>query len=56
MEEEPGQGASGTGFIWDVDGHVVTNDHVVQGSRELAIRFASGEAARDRAGRPCSQL
>jgi 2-alkenal reductase len=45
-EEEPGQGATGTGFIWDSDGHIVTNDHVVQGAREVAVRFASGEVAR----------
>jgi len=45
--EEPGeQGASGTGFVWDSDGHVVTNDHVAQGAREVAVRFASGDVAR----------
>ena len=37
--------ASGTGFIWDNDGHVVTNNHVVQNGSEVAIRFASGEVA-----------
>lgn len=46
MEEQPSQGASGTGFIWNSDGHIVTNDHVVQGAREVAVRFASGEVAR----------
>jgi S1-C subfamily serine protease len=45
-EEESGQGATGTGFIWDSDGHVVTNNHVAEGARELAVRFASGEVAR----------
>ena len=44
--EEPGQGASGTGFVWDSDGHIVTNDHVAQGAREVAVRFASGEVVR----------
>jgi 2-alkenal reductase len=34
---------TGTGFIWDSAGHVVTNDHVVQGTTSLAIRLASGE-------------
>jgi len=40
-----GAAASGTGFVWDNDGHVVTNNHVVQNSREVAVRFASGEVA-----------
>src|SRR5262245_20199502 len=37
--------ASGTAFVWDNDGHVVTNNHVVQNASEVALRFASGEAA-----------
>ena len=45
-EESEGGGASGTGFVWDNDGHIVTNNHVVQGANEVAIRFASGEVAR----------
>jgi len=40
-----GQASSGTGFMWDNDGHIVTNDHVVQGARQVAVRFASGEVA-----------
>ena len=49
-DDEDGAGAgagaaSGTGFIWDNDGHVVTNNHVVQNGSEVAIRFASGEVA-----------
>jgi S1-C subfamily serine protease len=39
-----GQGAaSGSGFVWDAAGHVVTNDHVVAGAREVAVRLGSGE-------------
>jgi 2-alkenal reductase len=49
LAEDEGSGsagaASGTGFIWDNDGHVVTNNHVVQNGSEVAIRFASGEVA-----------
>jgi S1-C subfamily serine protease len=37
---------SGTGFIWDSDGHVVTNDHVVQGTKAIAVRLATGEVVR----------
>lgn len=43
---EAGAGASsGTGFVWDNAGHVVTNNHVVQNGSEVAVRFASGEVA-----------
>lgn len=46
-EDESGEGAagaaSGTGFVWDNAGHVVTNNHVVQNSSEVAVRFASGK-------------
>jgi S1-C subfamily serine protease len=44
--EEPGV-KTGTGFLWDPAGDVVTNDHVVQGTSSLAVRLASG----DRRGR-----
>jgi 2-alkenal reductase len=36
----------GSGFIWDVQGHVVTNDHVVRGTSVIAIRLSTGEAVR----------
>ena len=50
-EEAPARGGeeavqSGTGFVWDQAGHVVTNDHVVEGANSLAVRLASGEAVR----------
>ena len=41
--DEATPGASGTGFVWDDAGHIVTNDHVVQGARAVAVRIASGE-------------
>jgi S1-C subfamily serine protease len=28
---------SGTGFVWDPDGHIVTNFHVVQGASDLRV-------------------
>ncbi len=31
---------AGSGFVWDRDGHVVTNYHVVHGSDALYVRFA----------------
>jgi len=38
-----GRVQSGTGFIWDEAGHVVTNNHVVEGAGTFRIRLASGE-------------
>jgi 2-alkenal reductase len=34
---------SGSGFIWDRAGHVVTNDHVVRGAGRVSVRLASGD-------------
>ncbi|OKO72877.1 trypsin-like peptidase domain-containing protein [Bradyrhizobium sp. NAS96.2] len=45
-EDQESGSASGTGIVWDNDGHVVTNNHVVQNASQVAIRFASGEAVR----------
>jgi S1-C subfamily serine protease len=45
LVEEGGGAASGTGFVWDGAGHIVTNDHVVQNARTVAVRFASGEVS-----------
>jgi S1-C subfamily serine protease len=36
---------SGTGFVWDTAGNIVTNGHVVRNATSLAVRFASGQAA-----------
>lgn len=43
-----GQGGrqAGTGFIWDGAGHVVTNNHVVQGANELMVRLSDGRILR----------
>jgi 2-alkenal reductase len=43
-EDEERRVSSGTGFIWDDVGHVVTNNHVVQGAGAVAVRLASGDA------------
>jgi 2-alkenal reductase len=42
----PGEGGgtqSGSGFVWDAAGHIVTNNHVVEGAGATRIRLASGE-------------
>lgn len=40
---EAEQSGSGTGFVWDAAGHIVTNDHVVESGSSFAVRLASGE-------------
>ncbi len=34
--------AEGSGFVWDTEGHIVTNDHVVQGAHDVLVTFADG--------------
>ena len=34
-----GRAASGSGFVIDDDGHIVTNDHVVDGATQFRVRF-----------------
>jgi 2-alkenal reductase len=46
MTGEATQVQSGTGFVWDEAGDVVTNNHVVQGTSALAVRLASGQAVK----------
>jgi S1-C subfamily serine protease len=45
-EREDGAVQGGTGFIWDRAGHIVTNNHVVQGVSEIAVRFSTGQTVR----------
>lgn len=45
MFEEDNSGVqSGTGFVWDRAGNIVTNNHVVSGTTDVAVRLATGEA------------
>jgi S1-C subfamily serine protease len=34
--------ALGSGFVWDEDGHIVTNNHVVANAKEIEVTFADG--------------
>jgi putative serine protease PepD len=34
--------AQGSGFVYDSDGHVVTNNHVVDGASSISVTFADG--------------
>ena len=38
-QEQQGQGS---GFVYDSDGHIVTNDHVVEGAQSVSVRFWDG--------------
>ncbi len=34
----------GSGFIWDSAGHIVTNNHVVEGAAKISVTFSDGSA------------
>ncbi len=34
--------ALGSGFVWDKEGHIVTNNHVVSGAEKIQVTFADG--------------
>jgi len=34
---------SGSGFVWDADGHIITNYHVIQGASRAIVTLADGE-------------
>jgi S1-C subfamily serine protease len=40
------QGNLGTGFVFDDNGHIVTNTHVISGSNNLAVTFFDGTVYR----------
>jgi len=35
-------GSQGSGFVFDTDGHIVTNQHVVEGAKQIEVDFPSG--------------
>jgi len=37
--------ALGSGFIWDKQGHIVTNNHVVSGATQITVTFLGGTTA-----------
>jgi 2-alkenal reductase len=39
------QTALGSGFVWDSQGHIVTNNHVVDGASKITVTFADGTVA-----------
>ena len=39
------QSALGSGFVWDTAGHIVTNNHVVDGATQISVTFSDGSTA-----------
>ncbi len=39
---------SGSGFIYDIQGHIITNNHVVEAAQEIWVTFYDGTVARAR--------
>ena len=38
------QQAQGSGFVYDTNGHVITNQHVVEGAETVSVEFANGKS------------
>jgi serine protease Do len=36
--------AQGSGFIWDTTGHIVTNNHVIDGAAKISVTFSNGSS------------
>src|SRR5260370_37848003 len=44
FDEDSSGVQSGTGFVWDGAGNIVTNNHVVSGTTDVVVTLASGAA------------
>ncbi len=40
--EKPMQYGSGTGFVYDTEGHIVTNNHVIEDATEITVTYYDG--------------
>ena len=43
--EGPNGGGTGSGFVLDTEGHIVTNNHVVEGAERVVVRFSDDTTA-----------
>ena len=52
------QQAQGSGFVYDTEGHVITNQHVVDGAETVTVKFANGKeySARVVGGDPSTDI
>lgn len=44
-ESQPAM-SQGSGFVYDTEGHIITNDHVVSGASKIIVNFSDGRWAR----------
>ena len=38
--------SNGSGWIWDEDGHIVTNEHVIRGAKSIEVQLETGDIRR----------
>jgi S1-C subfamily serine protease len=38
--------AQGSGFVYDWSGHIITNNHVIEGANEISVTFTSGNVTK----------
>ena len=38
------ESAAGSGFVWDTGGHIITNNHVIEGGEVIRVSFADGRS------------
>ncbi len=48
LVETASGGGQGSGFLFDAEGHIVTNQHVVEGATDIEVDFPSGLKTRGR--------
>lgn len=41
-QQPPLQQSLGSGFVWDTEGHIVTNNHVIENAAEIEVVFETG--------------
>jgi len=46
-EPEPGGAATGSGFVIDDEGHILTNNHVVEGASKVTVKLGDSEETYD---------
>ena len=38
--------SNGSGWVWDEDGHIVTNEHVIRGAKSIEVQLETGDIRR----------